>query len=377
MKKHLLAAAISATLVAPVMAQQVTVYGVVDMGLMTTSNDVSGVSTKTSNFGAGQSTSRIGFRGDEDLGGGLKALFQIELGLQDLSQQDSNVPANNGNAAATATVNANRDSWIGIQSSTLGRFTVGRQYGANFRTWLALDPFGSPNTGSYTDGVRPIATAGSDTYTVRLDNVVEWQPVMPKGWFARVQAGQTNADVSNLDRKVMGEVIGAGVQYDAGPLRIAGSWLQINSGTEERAAVAAAAGVVGTSAIAAGTKTERQEYMFGLSYDLGAAKLSVIAQDTETTNGVTNVIASGNKHTQIGISVPMGALTLGAAMVRGTLEGAAGAKENDSDGSMIGATYNLSKRTNFYGYVGTGERKTVAGVRTQYEALSLGLRHQF
>ena len=107
MKKHLIAAAVAGILAAPAMAQ-VTVYGIMDLAVRSSSPDV-GPSTTTMVSGSFY-TSRLGFKGTEDLGGGLKASFTLE----------GKVDADTG-----ATTLGNRESSVAL-SGGFGEIRLGR-----------------------------------------------------------------------------------------------------------------------------------------------------------------------------------------------------------------------------------------------------------
>ena len=81
MNKHLFAVAAAAALAAPAMAQtsSVTLYGIADAALVSTSNSAG--SRRTAIDSGVLQSSRFGFRGTEDLGGGLSALFVLESGF--------------------------------------------------------------------------------------------------------------------------------------------------------------------------------------------------------------------------------------------------------------------------------------------------------
>lgn len=76
MKHKIIAAVVAAGISLPVMAQQVTVYGVIDQAVRNTNPN--GASSQTSIVSGSYATSRLGFRGTEDLGGGISASFQLE-----------------------------------------------------------------------------------------------------------------------------------------------------------------------------------------------------------------------------------------------------------------------------------------------------------
>ncbi len=78
MKKHLIAAAVAGLIAAPAMAQ-VTVYGNLETGILNTDTDGKASTTKLQSSVV--NSSRLGFKGSEDLGGGLKAFFRLEASM--------------------------------------------------------------------------------------------------------------------------------------------------------------------------------------------------------------------------------------------------------------------------------------------------------
>src|SRR5450830_1886464 len=136
MKKTLIALAALAVVSAASAQSTVTLYGVVDMAIAsqkdTNSLGTNGVATETQKVGVDQgilSRSRIGFKGTEDLGGGLKADFVLEYGV-------------NPDEAATAMFN--RQSYVGL-SGGFGAVTIGRQYTPYHIVQGAVDLYGNLN----------------------------------------------------------------------------------------------------------------------------------------------------------------------------------------------------------------------------------------
>jgi predicted porin len=114
MKKSLLAlAALSAFATAAQAQSSVSVYGIVDINYNST--DRSTGNKATAQGADSLATSRLGFRGTEDLGGGLKAEFQLE----------SRINPTNGKAGAASEVLFNRESWAGFSSGKLGSIRAG------------------------------------------------------------------------------------------------------------------------------------------------------------------------------------------------------------------------------------------------------------
>src|SRR5476649_216248 len=116
MKKSLITIAVLGAMSSAALAQSnVTIYGLLDAAVVSERGGATGSVTKLT--GGVASASRLGFKGTEDLGGGLSALFVLEEGvLIDTGAQDSTGQA------------FNRQSYVGLSSKTAGTITLGRQY---------------------------------------------------------------------------------------------------------------------------------------------------------------------------------------------------------------------------------------------------------
>lgn len=138
MKKSVLALAALSALAGVAHAQStVSLYGRVDLAYSKRSGYQNSGINDTQN-------SRIGFKGVEDLGGGLKALFNLEAGLSpdDGTQADSSAFFN-------------RRAVVGLQSDDYGTLTLGREYSPTFLlTEKAADPWGTDGYASYEAVVR-------------------------------------------------------------------------------------------------------------------------------------------------------------------------------------------------------------------------------
>jgi predicted porin len=109
-----------------------TLYGTVDAGLNVTQTD-NGSSIKKLQSG-GDYTSKLGIYGREDLGGGLRAEFNLESSLQ------------SDTGASSSTAYWDRASWVGLKSKDLGTLRLGNQLGVTLP--LFVDPFGVVTTNS-------------------------------------------------------------------------------------------------------------------------------------------------------------------------------------------------------------------------------------
>ena len=122
MKKSLFAlAAVTAFAGAAQAQSSVTVYGILDVGYIGGNNrgfTATGAPSKVTynQFGSSaESTSRIGFRGTEDLGGGMSAFFTVETAVTP-------------NSASAVTGGTNRQTFVGLGKKGLGNMSIGTQY---------------------------------------------------------------------------------------------------------------------------------------------------------------------------------------------------------------------------------------------------------
>jgi predicted porin len=194
MKKSLLALAILSSFTGVAMAQSsVTIYGVVDTGLVW-ENAGSGKSFRIDS--GNQSGSRVGFKGTEDLGGGLKANFVLEAGFQ-----------NDTGAQATAGVLFNRQSYVSL-AGDFGEVKMGRIQTMVYSNAAVFDPFGDTLAG---DSARLFNYGGS-----RTDNTVNYSLSAANGLNGQVaySAGEV-AGNTNASRTVAGAF-----GYNAGPLAV-------------------------------------------------------------------------------------------------------------------------------------------------------------
>ena len=144
MKKSLIVAAL-ALASAPAWAQSnVTLYGIVDVGLRHTTNEgpvTDKSKSRTAMVGGGMSQSRWGIRGTEDLGGGSKVLFNME----------QRVLPQTGAIISGSTYF--QQAWVAYENASFGRITMGRQYNALFDLYTST--FVSYPYSPYFDQFKP------------------------------------------------------------------------------------------------------------------------------------------------------------------------------------------------------------------------------
>jgi GBP family porin len=329
----------------------VTVYGIVDAGLVSEHGGVGGsVNKLTSGVG---SISRLGFKGTEDLGGGMSALFVLETGLKlDTGEQD------------VAGSIFNRQAFVGLKNA-FGTFTLGRQYTPYYTTLVNVaDPFG----GGYAGTAKNLfPTVGNNT---RTSNTLMLASPVIAGFSGEVSYALGEQAGSNKNQRQFGAAIG----YANGPAAIRLAYLNKNN---DAAAVPAAGA---TPAVAAVNRDLGTNTLLAGNYDFGVAK-AYLAYGTPF--GPPRPTASTDSTDLLaGVSVPFGSTTLLASYTR---KNDRTAFNQDATQWAIGGLYALTKRTSLYASYARIDNKNGAGytVGNNAEAgsgdraINAGVRHTF
>jgi predicted porin len=192
MKKSLIALAVLGAFTGAAFAQStVTLYGSIDLGI----EKLPGKSVRVSNNE--ENNGRIGFKGVEDLGGGLKASFVVETGI---SGDKAGFSSNGGLAAI-----GNRATWLSLGTAKLGTVSMGRGYSGNFFTQLWAD-----NTiNAYGQGGGGAVLLFANVDQTRYDNVIRYQSPNLAGFTADVGVGLLGDGQSDLARPAVDAATGA------------------------------------------------------------------------------------------------------------------------------------------------------------------------
>jgi hypothetical protein len=164
MKKSLLALAVLGAFAGTASAQSsVTIYGIVDAAVRFQTNMGTGSGSGDGLWTlapGGMSQSRLGFNINEDLGGGLRAIANMEHRFN----------SDNGMVADT---DFWRQSWVGLQSSSFGRITIGRQYNVLFDAYTGTYP--SFKYSPYIEAFKPeIGPRSVPAMTMRSSTPSRW-----------------------------------------------------------------------------------------------------------------------------------------------------------------------------------------------------------
>jgi predicted porin len=190
---------------------QVTVYGLLDTGIEFATNANPAHDRVLRLTSGGMNTSRLGFKGAEDLGGGLKALFQLESGLMlDTGAVDGAL--------------FKRQANVGL-SGSFGRVVAGRSYDTSYDFMLPFDPMGyAPNYSWVTSGNGTAASKyGMPT---AFDNIIKYQ-----GQFGPVKIGASYGFGEQPGSFSDSAKYNAGLVYASGPFSVGATYDRVNGNT--------------------------------------------------------------------------------------------------------------------------------------------------
>lgn len=330
----------------------VTVSGFVDAALTYAKGTVaSRTSLSSGNWG----TSRIVFRGVEDLGGGLKASFWLETGV--LADSGEGTASNSNNqTSGQGSVGGQtfgRRATLSL-SGTWGELRAGRDLQPHYLNIALFDPFAHIGIGQAQ--LLTSTVAGTTTTWVRASNAVHYfTPATLGGWFGHAAyfMGENPRNGAATQRDGTGYSLRLG--YESGPLKVGVGAMQTEFAT----------GRVSNTSISG-------------SYALGALDLmGVVLRDK-----VAGTSPDG-RGWELGLRMPLGAHEFKAQVSRYTSSAATSPRTTKF---AAGYGYHLSKRCTLYGIVARvdnsgGASRTlagsVAGPDGQSTGFDLGIRHSF
>jgi predicted porin len=371
----------------------VTLYGLIDVNMAYTNSAKTTPGNGASEFSlqnAGLSTSRWGLRGNEDLGGGLSAVFDLENGFM----------INNG-AAKNGGAMFGRQAWVGLSSKQYGTLTLGRQYEFIVDYVAPLSGTGSGFGGNF--GAHPYDNDNLDN-DMRLNNSIKFSSISYNGF----KAGAIYAFSNQAGGAGNNNAYGLGASYANGPVTVAAAYLQLSRNSNNQ-------NLTGASSFADGNFVswggDQQIWTVGAQYKFdNKAQVGVVYSHSVTYN----IGAPGNATSLFGASAGLTGssmkfdnfeingryfvkpdFSLGASYTYtmgafgGGLSGAPATPHWNQ--VMVQADYNLSPRTDVYlaGVYqrvggGNGIQAFNAGVYNmtpssgnQQVVAAIGMRHRF
>jgi predicted porin len=343
MQKKIIALAVAGLMSGAAFAQSnVIVYGSVDASYKATSTDAAaGAADKTTGIDDSVwSSSRIGFKGEEDLGNGLKALFQLEYAIN----SDENAGIGSGTGATSA-----RTQIVGLSSATMGTVVAGRMNTPGKNVHDKYDVMGGSNlfsasqtlNGSLTTGA--LTTGAGSSMNARLNNTVAYvSPVVAGGLTATVAYsfsgaagddsvayGNSTAGAADDDQE---RIVAMSLDYSTGPFGIAYAYHGV-SDLDTPTGLA--------------TYNDVSEHLIAGSYDFGVVKLAASYMKTGLDGRLAATSDVDNKVWSVGAIVPLGGGNLRLTYADLSVDDNTTA-DRDADQWSIAYTYDLSKRTMIY-----------------------------
>ncbi|MDP9647253.1 porin [Paraburkholderia caledonica] len=232
------AAGVSLTCGAAHAQSSVTLYGIADVGVEHINNTSAG-GAQTREVSGNLSGSRWGLKGAEDLGGGMKAIFQLESGFNINDGTTAQSTRGLGANAATTARLFGRQAWVGL-SYKGQQLTFGRQNSLLYEQAVAFDPMGASSR--YSVLSLDYAMAG------RIDNSAKYTgvfgPLTAQAMYSTRYDTGYGAEVPGAE--ITGRFFSGAVTYAQGPFAASVSYEQrdsntvaTNTGTERRATAAA------------------------------------------------------------------------------------------------------------------------------------------
>ena len=308
MKKSLLALAVLGAFAGVASAQSsVTLFGVVDVNLRYVDN---GGGTQYQMNQDGINSSRLGFRGTEDLGGGMAASFWLEGALN---------PQNGTNTGQTW----QRRSTVSL-AGKFGEVRLGRDYTSTFWNATIFDPFGTNGIGASSNiylVVPDLPSGGAYGTLVRDNNMVGY--FLPSGIAGGLYGQLQVAAGQNTDGQ---KYFGGRLGYAAGPFNVAAAY--------------------GKTQVLVNKDQDGTQWNIGGSWDFKFMQLMGYFGNIEINK-------ANQDNWYIGVTAPFGLWTAKATYGQMTRDGSVNnvAITNDFGAVQfaLGGQYDLSKRTALYG----------------------------
>jgi predicted porin len=419
MKKSLLAVAAMTAFAGAAQAQSsVSVYGILDVGYVGSSYQ--GTAATQSTYGAGlvapgsgvqkqttnafgqsaESSSRLGFKGSEDLGGGRSAIFTLEIGVNPNGNETTGgaIASTTGGGTGSGTFLAyNRQTFVGLKDNALGTAMIGTQYTPIFDVQSITDAAGNNNmvgnaiysgslqsgTGTFNIGQGPnagLSTSGlnaeTGAFVTRASNTLKFVTNRMAGLqgtfsYALASNNQTqtaaNFSAANTGGANNNTLMGVALDYTWNKLQVVAAYQQIKSFNPAGGIAAnpsVAAGTVGatqpTLTVANGTALnfglnalDNQSYA-AATYDFGIAKAYLQYINRNFSSQQDSTFNAKRSATQIGVRSSLtpnisafATFGMGNASLYGQSIPTSAFRT-----FQVGSDYYLSKRTNLYAILG-------------------------
>jgi general bacterial porin, GBP family len=346
----------------------VTLYGVVDVfGQYLNNGGHSSISERS----GGNTGSMFGFKGSEDLGNGLKAIFDVENGFN----------VNNGTFFADTTALFYRQSWVGFSDEKYGQLTFGRQYQPSFWVVYPADPFRADE--ALAPAASAVLTADRNTLstqnmTGRTSNSVFYRSPTLGGFQVLGMYGFSTTVTQPVPESI-GNMLDVAASYTGYGFYAGIGYQNMHPGTATIAGLPAALNLVST-----------EHFTGALAYRIGIVNLQALYVYNKPDDPAAHSLAAiaGTAHPYSIASFGATIQATPADVIEASVQerNARGVHDN-TPGFQLGYDHSLSKRTTIYaraGYMknhGTATMSwsgvTVTGYDTSQTLAVVGMTHRF
>ena len=345
MQKKLIALAVASILAVPLAAQAgVEVYGQARMSLDFSSNDDPVAANEDSALSVSSNKSRLGFKGDEDLGGGLKALWLIEQGVT--------LDTNPG-------FTANRDAYLGLGGG-FGTVLAGRINNPYKNSTQGMDIF--LNTRGDYNAIMGAVNSTSAPFNSRFSNSIQYRSPDMSGFKGALAYSVNRGDDDLPNTTVVSENDGFSLSgsYAQGPLFVTAAYESHNSAVNDATAFKIGGtfalggmttlGAIWETADLGGTNQDRDAIYLNAAHKMDAITLKAAFTMADEKGGVAN---TGATQFALGAAYALSKTTEAYAMytmvgndsaAKYTLEGVGGVTGQDVSSFSVGLNHNFSSK---------------------------------
>lgn len=389
MQKKVIALAVAGLVSGAAFAQSnVTIYGMIDTGVFSYKSEGQNGTTRLNSTGSSASGNgsgdrngtRLGFRGTEDLGNGLKAGFVYEYGVNLTTSQDA---AYSTSGSLANTFGNLRQGFISLGADKFGTVKLGTQY-------VFVDEVAGTQA---TDGVNgPIGAGKLLKYQqdARLGNAINYESPIWAGFSFKLGGQISEATKVSTGTPTQnsgaGKALQAKLSYVNGPVVANYAYEKVSQAQAGSDGLISAGFYANNSYAINSSIADKTFHIVGASYNFGFIKpalhYSQYEADFNAAGATTaNYTKLKSQQWSPSIAVPIGSqFVLQGAYTYGTVK-ADGVKAFKDQGYDLTATYSLSKRTNVYAayrYSKFDTQGILAGTPdiklTEY---GVGVRHSF
>lgn len=361
MNKKLIAVAVAAAMTAPLAAQAApTVYGKIHMSVL--NNDIDNGAERLSVL---NNSTRVGVKGSEDLGGGLKAIYKLEWTV--------NVSGANEGRGSVDSFGAARNSYIGLKGG-FGTALVGRHDNAYKMVSGKFEVMPDTALDLGRGGAVDLLDSGNEILQPRDGSLIMYQSPKFSGVqiIANIVAGEEDGNVNGVNGDADGLADGYSIAatYTAGPLYLTAAYTERSRELTSLSVADNLDTPVTNEARTVNNPDDDQAYLIGGEYNFGVGEVAVFYQSRELGTGANDEIDTfgiTGKY-KIGGNNDIRAVYISADN---------DAPNSDQDVFGIALYHSFSKKTAAYIQYGTADNDSATTAGNDQDVFALGMYHSF